>query len=78
MRFIFKTNYAQDINTARHSGDRFWYSLLIILMLAMRFLIDDFYLFEGIREISAYLVLILTLIIYPRGLFSDKAEVKKV
>jgi len=36
------------------------------------------YLFEGIREIAAYLVLILTLIIYPRGLFSDKAEVKKV
>ena len=36
------------------------------------------YLFEGIREISAYSVLILTLIIYPRGLFSDKAEVKKV
>ena len=36
------------------------------------------YLFEGIRVISAYLVLILTLIIYPRGLFSDKAEVKKV
>jgi len=36
------------------------------------------YLFEGIREISAYFVLILTLIIYPRGLFSDKAEVKKV
>ena len=36
------------------------------------------YLFEGVREISAYLVLILTLIIYPRGLFSDKAEVKKV
>ena len=36
------------------------------------------YLFGGIREISAYLVLILTLIIYPRGLFSDKAEVKKV
>ena len=36
------------------------------------------YLFGGIREISAYSVLILTLIIYPRGLFSDKAEVKKV
>ena len=36
------------------------------------------YLFEGVREISAYLVLILVLIIYPRGLFSDKAEVKKV
>ena len=38
----------------------------------------EYYLFEGVREISAYLVLILTLIIYPRGLFSDKAEVKKV
>jgi branched-chain amino acid transport system permease protein len=36
------------------------------------------YLFAGVREISAYLVLILTLIIYPRGLFSDKGEVKKV
>ena len=74
MRFIFKTNYAQDINMARHGGDRFWYGSLILLMLAMPLLIDDFYL----GEISAYLVLILTLIIYPRGLFSDKAEVKKV
>ena len=36
------------------------------------------YLFEGVREISAYLVLLLVLVIYPRGLFSDKAEVKKV
>ena len=46
MRFIFKTNYAQDINIARHGGDRLWYSLLIILMLAMPLLIDDFYLGE--------------------------------
>ena len=46
MRFIFKTNYAQDINMARHSGDRFWYGCLILLMLAMPLLIDDFYLGE--------------------------------
>ena len=46
MRFIFKTNYAQDINMARHGGDRFWYGCLILLMLAMPLLIDDFYLGE--------------------------------
>ena len=46
MRFIFKTNYAQDINMARHGGDRFWYGCLILLMLVMPLLIDDFYLGE--------------------------------
>ena len=46
MRCIFKTNYAQDINMARHGGDRFWYGCLILLMLAMPLLIDDFYLGE--------------------------------
>ena len=46
MRFIFKTKYDQDINVSRHSGDRFWYSLLIITMIAMPLLIDDFYLGE--------------------------------
>ena len=46
MRFIFKTKYDQDINVTRHDGDRFWYSLLIIGMLFMPLLIDDFYLGE--------------------------------
>tara|TARA_B100001057_G_scaffold374765_1_gene379451 strand:- start:497 stop:1570 length:1074 start_codon:yes stop_codon:yes gene_type:complete len=46
MRFIFKTNYSQDINMTRHSGDRFWYGLLILIMVAMPFFIDDFYLGE--------------------------------
>ena len=46
MRFIFKTKYDQDINVSRHSGDRFWYSLLIITMIAIPLLIDDFYLGE--------------------------------
>ena len=31
---------------ARHGGDRFWYGCLILLMLAMPLLIDDFYLGE--------------------------------
>ena len=46
MRFIFKTKYDQDINVTRHRGDRFWYSLLIIVMLSLPLLIDDFYLGE--------------------------------
>jgi branched-chain amino acid transport system permease protein len=28
MRFIFKTDYAQDINLAKHGGHVFWYGLL--------------------------------------------------
>ncbi|MBH1962805.1 MAG: branched-chain amino acid ABC transporter permease [Comamonadaceae bacterium] len=34
MRFIFKTNYEQDLVLVRHSGMRFWYSVLAVLVLA--------------------------------------------
>ncbi len=33
MRFIFKTNYTQDIAIAKHSGHVFWYTLLLGLLL---------------------------------------------
>ena len=46
MRFIFKTNYTQDINIVRHNGDRISYGLLIISMLLIPLFIDDFYLGE--------------------------------
>ena len=46
MRFIFKTKYSQDINIARHAGDKFWYSLLILVMAMMPLFLDDFYLGE--------------------------------
>ena len=46
MRFIFKTNYDQDINIVRHNGDRISYGLLITAMIIMPFFIDDFYLGE--------------------------------
>ena len=46
MRFIFKTKYSQDINIAKHNGDRFWYSLLILIMVALPLVLDDFYLGE--------------------------------
>ena len=35
MRFIFKTDYAQDIKIAKHGGQLFWYgALLLVLLLA--------------------------------------------
>ena len=32
MRFIFKTDYGQDIKLAKHGGHIFWYSLLLVLL----------------------------------------------
>jgi len=34
MRFIFKTDYDQDIRLVKHGGDAFWYGLLGVVLLA--------------------------------------------
>jgi branched-chain amino acid transport system permease protein len=34
MRFIFKTDYAQDIRLFKHGGQKFWYGVLGVLLLA--------------------------------------------
>ena len=34
MRFIFKTDYAQDIALVKHGGQAFWYGLLMLAMMA--------------------------------------------
>lgn len=34
MRFLFKTDYEQDIRLFKHGGQRFWYGLLVLLLLA--------------------------------------------
>jgi branched-chain amino acid transport system permease protein len=44
MRFIFKTSYAQDLNLAKHGGHRFWYSVLLLLLLATPWLVDEYWL----------------------------------
>ncbi|HEY1229582.1 MAG TPA: branched-chain amino acid ABC transporter permease, partial [Ramlibacter sp.] len=44
MRFIFKTTYAQDIELAKHGGQRFWYGLLCVLLLLAPWLIDEYWL----------------------------------
>jgi branched-chain amino acid transport system permease protein len=46
MRFIFKTDYNQDIDLFKHSGQRFWYSLLLAALILAPLLIDTFWLGE--------------------------------
>ena len=42
MRFIFKTSYDQDIDLAKHGGHRFWYSLLLLSLLAAPWVVPEY------------------------------------
>ncbi|MDO8455653.1 MAG: branched-chain amino acid ABC transporter permease [Burkholderiaceae bacterium] len=44
MRFIFKTDYGQDINLAKHGGHLFWYGALVLLMVAAPWLFAEYWL----------------------------------
>ena len=44
MRFIFKTNYAQDIRLAKHGGHVFWYGALMLLLLVAPWLVAEYWL----------------------------------
>ena len=44
MRFIFKTDYGQDINLAKHGGHVFWYSLLMLALLAAPWVVAEYWL----------------------------------
>lgn len=46
MRYLFRTQYRQDIALWRHNGDRFWYGLLAIVMLVAPLLLGEFYIGE--------------------------------
>jgi branched-chain amino acid transport system permease protein len=46
MRFLFKTNYRQDVRLFKHNGQRFWYSLLLLAVLLAPLAMDEFYLGE--------------------------------
>lgn len=43
MRFLFKTDYEQDIRLFRHGGSAFWYGLLMLALLAAPFVLPDYY-----------------------------------
>ena len=42
MRFIFKTEYRQDLGLFRDGFQRNWYGLLLVLLLALPFLLPDY------------------------------------
>jgi branched-chain amino acid transport system permease protein len=44
MRFIFKTDYGQDLDLIKHSGQKFWYGLLLLVLLAAPWLFTEYYL----------------------------------
>ncbi|WP_374664599.1 branched-chain amino acid ABC transporter permease [Ramlibacter sp.] len=44
MRFVFKTSYDQDIDLARHNGQRFWYGLLGLAVLAAPWVLPEYWL----------------------------------
>ncbi len=43
MRFIFKTDYAQDIRLIKHGGHTFWYGLLLLALVAAPWVIDEYW-----------------------------------
>ena len=49
MRILFKTNYKQDLNLAKHSGHRFWYGLLILVLFTAPLILDGYYIGEATR-----------------------------
>ncbi len=44
MRFIFKTDYGQDIKLAKHGGQMFWYGALLLLLTAAPWLFAEYWL----------------------------------
>ena len=44
MRFLFKTDYRQDLQIAKHSGQRFWYGMLIAFLLLAPTFVPEYWL----------------------------------
>ena len=44
MRFIFKTDYNQDVKLAKHGGHVFWYGALMLLLVAAPWLFAEYWL----------------------------------
>ena len=46
MRYLFRTNYQQDLRVWRHGGDLFWYGLLIAALIIIPMVMGEFYVGE--------------------------------
>jgi branched-chain amino acid transport system permease protein len=56
MRFLFKTDYAQDIRLFKHGGQVFWYGLLALLLLAAPFAVGE-YVMSQLQFICIYSII---------------------
>lgn len=71
MRFLFKTEYDQDIRLAKHGGHVFWYSLLCACLVIAPWAIDEYWLAQ-LTFVLIYAVVGLGLMLLAgfTGLFS--------
>ena len=71
MRFIFKTDYDQDIRIFKHGGQVFWYGLLLAFLVAAPWLVEEYWLAQ-ITFVLIYGVVGLGLMVLAgfTGLFS--------
>ena len=46
MRILFKTSYLDDIRLFQHSGQVFWYGVLMVCLLLAPWVLADFYVGE--------------------------------
>jgi branched-chain amino acid transport system permease protein len=46
MRYLFRTDYLQDIRLWRHEGDLLWYGLLVVALMVAPFVLTEFYIGE--------------------------------
>jgi len=71
MRFIFKTDYDQDVRLAKHGGHVFWYGLLGLFLLASPWLLPEYWLAQ-LTFVLIYAVVGLGLMLLAgfTGLFS--------
>lgn len=71
MRFIFKTQYNQDITLAKHGGHVFWYSMLALFLVAAPWVVAEYWLAQ-LTFVLIYAVVGLGLMLLAgfTGLFS--------
>jgi branched-chain amino acid transport system permease protein len=71
MRYMFRTQYRQDIALWRHNGDRFWYGLLAVVVMIVPLIFGEFYVGElGAVYIFAIAGVGLMLLVGYTGLIS--------
>ena len=73
MRFIFKTDYNQDIKLAKHGGHVFWYSLLCLFLVTAPWVMEEYWLAQ-LTFVLIYAVVGLGLMLLALQLMGNVTE----